>query len=345
MKLMKQAGVLLSILALASAPASAQSPSAQDRATARLLAEEADKKLEAGDLKGAIELFQRADAIYPAPTLKLALARVLVKSGQIIEGHELLLDVMRSEPQKGEPSSWTSARDTARQEAEALAPRIPRIEILLVGVDVKTGAPTVTLDGRRIPNESLGVVRPINPGMHRVRADAEGFMPAEQKIQMGEGEHYKLTLKMFPEAAAAPTASAMTSAAPRPARSGAPARASAKPDDELSPRTLAIVGFSSAGVLAITGTVFGLVVRSKVNDIKQECTLPPGNVCPVRLRSEADQASGFATVSNVSFALAAVGLGVGFYGLLSGPSKPAAARGPAVRVGVGPGSVAVAGAF
>lgn len=326
-----RAGALLWLCWLASAPALAQT-SAQDRATARLLAEEADKKLEAGDAKGALELFQRADAIYPAPTLKLATARALLLLGQFIEAHELLLDVSRSEPQKNEPPPWSAARDSARAEAEAVAPKIPRIEILLENIDPADPTLVVMLDGRRLPRASFGVVRPINPGKHLVHAEARGFIPTDQKIQMGEGEHYKLTLKLFPEAAA-PGSTARAPAA----------RASARPAAEPGSKALAIAGFSGAGVMAGVGSVLGLMVLSRVNDIKKDCTLPPANACPQSRRADADRAGTLATASNVAFALSAVGLGVGIVGLLTGPGdRP---KNESVRLTVGPGGVGVGGQF
>jgi hypothetical protein len=316
-------------------------PSAQDRATARLLAEEADKKVESGDIKGALELFRRADAIFPAPSLKVAIAGLLVKDKLVIEAHELLLDVARGEPQPGEPPIWASARESARQQAEALAPRIPRIEILLEGIPARVPR-TVTLDGQRIPNESLGVVRPINPGVHRVKAEAEGYLPSEQKIEMAEGEHYKLTLKMFRETAPEASASASASSSSPP-----PPRAPGKPSSAPTSggRPLVIVGFASAGVFLAAGSILGWMVSSRVDDIKKDCTLP-GGACPLSRRSDADSAERLAIGSNLSFGLAAAGVGLGIFGLLSRPDAPSSARTqPSIRLGVGPGSVALGGIF
>ena len=57
----------------ASLPAGAQT--AEERASARMLAEQADKKLADNDLPGAIDLFAKAYSIVPAPTLRLAQGR------------------------------------------------------------------------------------------------------------------------------------------------------------------------------------------------------------------------------------------------------------------------------
>jgi hypothetical protein len=337
--------LLLALVTSFSSQAGAEGPSAQDRATARLLAEEADKKQEAGDLAGALELFQRADAIYPAPSLKVAIARVLVKQSKIIEAHELLLDVARSAPQKEEPAVWASAREAARQEAEALAPRVPRIEISLLGLD-RDVVPTVLLDGKRIPNASIGVVRLINPGAHRVRAEAEGYLPAEQLIQMAEGEHYRLTLKMLREptpVASAPVSAPKKSGSSIPSGSSLPPRP--PPQEQGGGKGLMIVGFASGGAFLVAGSVLGLMVRSRVQDIKEDCVLS-GGACPLSRRPDADAAERLALASNITFGLAAAGVGLGVYGwLTSGSSAAATSRGPSWRVGVGPGSVALGGQF
>src|SRR5215210_5834390 len=102
---------------LVTAPAAAQS--AEDRATARLLVEEADKKLEAGEWQAALELFTRALTLVPAPTIKLAMARALVNLNQLVEAQQLLLDLSREPAGKNEPPQWTKARHTASKEAAA----------------------------------------------------------------------------------------------------------------------------------------------------------------------------------------------------------------------------------
>ncbi len=325
--------------------ASAQTPeapdagaSADDRATARMLAEQADQKLEAGDVRGALELFQRADAIFPAPTLKLAAARAMVRLGQLIEAHELLLAIARTEIPRMAPAPWGAARDAARQEAAALAPRIPRVEVHLEGPGADA-SPVVLLDGRRIPSESLDVPRPINPGSHRLRAEAPGHRPAEQTIQMAEGELYRISLKLLAEAPAT-RASASASVGVRPVPT-APSVDSGSSSSALVPW----VGFSVAGVGLLTGVVTGLIVRARVSDIKDQCD---GNTCRPSLQDDADRARTLANVSNVSFVLAAVGAGVGLYGLLAGPSDPPPSPGKTTlrwRLDLGPGAAMVRGSF
>lgn len=320
-------------------------PSPQDRATARALAEEADKKVEAGDIKGAIELFRRADAIFPAPTLKLAMARLLVKQNRLVEAHELLWDISRSTPQPEESPVWATARESARQEAEAMAPRISKIEIRILGLEGSV-RPIITLDGVQIPNESLGIVRPIDPGSHRIHVEAEGYLPSDQNIQLGEGEVSKLSIKMFRE----PKPSAV-----RPSESSDKVihgEGKQKEDPILAPssnasggRGLAVVGFVSGGVFLATGSVLGWMVSSRVSEIKKDCTLP-GGACPLERRPDADSAEKLALASNISFGLAALGVGIGIYGLLLKPEVSSSVKSQARwQVGIGPSSVALSGAF
>ncbi|RYE87685.1 MAG: hypothetical protein EOO75_14165 [Myxococcales bacterium] len=166
-----------------------------------------------------------------------------------------------------------------------------------------------------------------------------GHVPAEQTIQMAEGEALRLTLKLVPTPPVArPAVSASSAVVLRPGR---PADSAAVPS--LGP-TLMWVGFSVGGAALLTGTITGLMSSSRTSDIKDQCA---GNVCPASLSGEADSARTLATVSNVSFALAAVGVGVGLYGLFTTPDAPAAAPSTARRwrLDVGPGAALVRGSF
>jgi hypothetical protein len=279
-----------------------------------MLAEDADRKLAAGDLAAALELFTRADAIFPAPTLRLARAHILEKQGMLVESRELLLDAARSEAQPAEPPSWAQARKTAQQEADSLALRIPRLVLKIEGPR-PSAALTVEVDGKRIPREALGLERPINPGKHRVQADSEGFSGEAQNIQLAEGELYRLTLKLTREEEPKPAESA------RPVESAAPPPLAASSAEKSPVPTLAIVGLSAGGAFTLAGAIFGIVTLSKVSDIKDRCTSSGGR-CPDYLHSDSDRAGTFATLSNVGFALGAVGLGVGLYSLFSSPSEP-----------------------
>jgi len=187
-------------LALLASPSFAQSP--QDRATARLAAEEADKKLAAKDYDGALDLFTKADALVPAPTLKLQIGRVQAQRGKLVEAQQILIDASRSAPSPGEPPSWAKAREDAAKEAAAIKARIPALEITVEGPP-KDKPVKVTIDGEAVNPATLGLPRATNPGQHTVRAEADGYQPAETTLALKEGDRTPLVLKLTATSGAA----------------------------------------------------------------------------------------------------------------------------------------------
>jgi tetratricopeptide (TPR) repeat protein len=158
----------LALALLLSAPG-AQAQTEQDRAAARDLAQQADARSAAGNLDEAIDLFQKADALVPAPSLKLAVARLFVRKGKLVEAQILMQDIARSAPVALEPAPWARARAEAREEAEALVPRLCTLEISLRGP--AGGAPVqVSLDDEPLAPASIGVPRVLNPGPHTTTA-------------------------------------------------------------------------------------------------------------------------------------------------------------------------------
>ena len=104
-------------------------------------------------------------------------------------------------------------------------------------------------------------------------------------------------------------------------------------------------GVGAAGVLV--GSVTGALTLSKASGIKSDCE---GNQCPPSREADGNSAKSLATVSNVSFAIGAIGIGVGIYGLLSGEGgreEAATTRPTGVRVRpvLGLGTVGIVGGF
>jgi hypothetical protein len=322
----------------------AQAQSPQDRATARILADEADKKVSEGDYKAALDLFTRANSMFPAPTLQLARARMLIRLGQLIEAQQAMQSVARSDAQPGEPAPWTAARLNAAREADELAARIPAVDISVQGAPLDQVI--VLLDGQRLPKEAIGVPRAVNPGPHKIRIEAAGFLSIDKTVTLADGQRERMPFTLEkpapkppppPVASSAPTStSSATAAPPAPTHEQPP-----PPPPKTSP--LVLGGFIGGGALVGLGAIFGIVSAAKVSDIKKDCL---GSSCFPNRKSDGDSASTFANLSNISIALGAIGVGVGIYGLMSSPSSaPAAAARRGVDVHVGAGTVAVSGSF
>jgi hypothetical protein len=325
----RHAGALLLAVALTSlVPARTLAQSAEDRATARALVAEAEKKLESRDFQAALELFQKAHALVPAPTLKVAMARAMASLGRIVEAEQLFREAARSAPQPNEPTSWATARERAAKEVQALEGRIPYLEISISGVP----PPGIRLfiDGTEVNVALLGSPRAMNPGSHVVRVEAAGHAPAEQRVTVNEGQRERVSLALE-KISAAPTSpgppSPKSTSVPAPARDS---RAAASAFE--SP--LVISGLVAFGVFGVAGGVTGWVSKSKVDEIEKSCQL---GRCPPWYEDDADDARALGTISTVSFALAGAGLGVAAFGFLTHDDR--------TSVSVGYRSVAFKGSF
>ena len=127
---------------------------------------------------------------------------------------------------------------------------------------------------------------------------------------------------------------------PPPAASAPPPPPPAVPPaDRSSPwPTIGVVGLATGSAFVIAGVVTGLMAKAKTDDIKSQCT---GDHCPRSLTDDRDSAIRLATFSTIGFAVGAVGVGIGLYGI----TRPAPSSGAALRVDVGPGHVGLGGRF
>jgi hypothetical protein len=237
--------------ALASSPASAQVSEA-DRALARTLAQQGQDAIDAADFATAIDRFTRADAIVHAPTLLLGLARAQAGLGKLTAAHATYRRIV----QEGVPSDakpvFVKAVGDARKELAALEARLPSVIVQIEGAS----AVRVSIDGAPIPDFEPGKRRPLDPGPHTLRAEADGMVPAEAKVIAVEGKSESLKLTLVARAVG-----------------GDAARS-----------TLKIAGIASlgaGGVGLLIGAVAGGVAVGKHADLAPVC---PSGLCTGRQR-------------------------------------------------------------
>ncbi|MFO0658937.1 MAG: hypothetical protein U0165_03755 [Polyangiaceae bacterium] len=134
-------------------------PSAQDRASARSLAEEGQKKLDEKDYKTALDLLSRADSLVPAPTVKVRIAKAREGLGQLLEAYELLMAVSREPPNAGDPPHYAKARKDAGDDAAKI---YERLGTLTIKVPADVTQPTVKVDGNALASVLVGVPAKFN---------------------------------------------------------------------------------------------------------------------------------------------------------------------------------------
>jgi hypothetical protein len=329
--------VLASFLCSISGVAHAQSEA--DRATARELAREGQAAFDRGDFETAADRFARADALVHAPTLLLALARAQNKLGKLVQSYESYSRIIREGVPEGSPPVFKKAYEEAKKEVEPVRARLGWVTIEIKG----PANARVSIDDTAVPSAAVGVRRAVNPGAHVIKAEADGFLPAEQSISVGEGESapVSLTLEPDPSAGAAPVAGQNSAVG----SSATPTKIEPPPDapkaSDSTKRTLAFVALGVGAAGLVVGGVTGMMALGKHGDLDDSC---PGGRCPEGQRDNLDSYRTLGTVSTIGFVVGGVGAATGVTLLLTSKKSAEQAR-ARVDLRLGASGVAVRGSF
>jgi hypothetical protein len=300
-------------------------PSASDRATARVLADEAGDALDKKNFEVAVDKFGRADALVHAPTLLLGVARAQVGLFKFVEAQESYLRILREGVPPGAPAAFTKALQDAERELKAIAPKLAWVTIT-----VKEPATSiVTVDGVELPRAALDVKRAVNPGQHAVKATADGYDPGTANFTVTEGESTALTLKL--------ERSAVASAPATPAADANLTSSIMTNVPEAAPpsrqKMYGWIGLGVGGAGIVIGGITGLVAMGRHGSLESDC---PNGKCPPAGQDTIDGFRSMATVSTVSFVVGGLAAAAGGALLLTAPGPAQTGQ---VRPYVGLGSV------
>jgi len=303
-------------------------------------------KRDSGDLKGALQAFQAADALMHVPTTSLEVAKTEFMLGLLIEAREEALQIARSPTKPGEPPPFAEARASAQKLADDVEPRIPSIRLVMKSVPE---AMMVSIDGVVLPTVSIGLPRRLDPGAHVIVAKV-GVAEKRFTIQVLEreakdvpidvGDAGQTTPNTTPNITTVPTTNTTTVTTTTPLTTPVDTGASGKgPWVAVGVVTLAV-----GGIGLVVGGITGAMSLSQTSTIKSQC---PANVCPPTLSdgSNTQTALGNARtlgiVSDVTFIAGGVVAAAGIVFMIAGSGKKAAP----IALHVGPGSFALAGKF
>ena len=307
---------------LGSSRLQAQARSADDKAAADALFDEARRLIQKQDYAPACEKLEASHKLDPAVGTLLNLADCYEKLGRTASAWATFRDT-------GALARKTGSADReriARERAQSLEGRLSYLTI----VAWKGQEVSIKRDGVALDPAVLGTAIPVDPGTHEISAGAPGKRTWRTQVEVRcDADRVSVSVPILgdeppPEAAAPPqlTAADAESTPVRPA----PAEEPGNPGG--TQRALAIVA-AALGVAGIaTGTVFGLKAASNWSDAKGQCpserfAFP---ACPenaVRLSDEASQAG---TVSTVSFIVGGAGVAAAAALWLTAPSSPPETR-------------------
>ncbi len=302
-------------------------PTEEQKKEARTHMAEGREQREEKKFGEALESFKKAHALMGVPTTGLEVAKTALLMGKLLEAREAADEVAKSAPQPKEPEPFSVARTEAQRMSEELDKRIPTISVKLKGV--KPGDKIEVRVDERVVGD-YGKVR-RNPGKHSISATA-GKETKSADIELEEGKTAEVPFDFTPPPP--------KKAEPEPEPPPPP-----PPPPDTSWKLPTYGGFGVAGVGLLIGTITGLGAKSKASSAKDQCV---DNRCPPSAHADIDSGKSQATLSTISFGVAIIGAGVGFYGLTKKPKAGAPAKtdeGRFVRPYLGAGSAGVFGQF
>ena len=281
-------GVLISLWL---APLGARAQSSSDLEQAKQWFKEAEALEKKGDCVGAIDKFEKALAVKATPQLHLRVGACQEKVGRLVEAigsYKLALD-------KANSQSLAQVATVAKDQIAAITPRIPSISV----------APAKPVDGFRaaidgvvLEPAALGQKQPVNPGTHKVTAEAPGHPAFEQSFTLVEGEAKKLEIDM-------------TTAAPPPPPDGDAARPAEAPLEPRSP------------------------IPAMDSDIDDRCGGADRLACPAAQKDEIESdVSSVKLFQGLSFGIGGAGViaaGIGAFLLITAPTAPETANAESSR--------------
>ena len=315
-------GVALASTRIANAQVKA-SDQLQKDAAAEVLFQNASKELADGHLDKACALFEESEQLSPAGGTLLNLALCLEKFERWASAYARFQE-LRTVSRSATPPRPDRVK-LAEEHVAALEPILSRVVIELSDADRGKDV-NVTVDGVKYAEVAWRVGLALDPGVHQIEVSAPDKKSAVAKFQIGGGrigtrETIRIATLETIWAEAHPT------------------------------RTAGLV-VAGAGVLALgAGAVFGILAVTKNKDGRDACSSgsPSGDFrdgqCiqgTTTFRSANDLKSEARTFANVANVLVPVGLVAGAVG---GYLFFRTTRTRQVGFSVGPGSVAVEGAF
>ncbi len=158
-----------------------------DRAAARELYVQGVGLQEVGKFGEALDRFNRAQAVFSAPTHLLHIAECDAALGKLVESAETYRTLVRTPLPDGAPNAFVQAQKQGAAELTQVEPRLPSIRLIVHPENVQNLA--VQVDGQPMSSALVGVQRPTDPGQHVIVVSAPGYLKMSQRIALQEKEN------------------------------------------------------------------------------------------------------------------------------------------------------------
>jgi len=281
-------GALLCSAAARAETATLAAPSAA-RSTPEAAFAEAVRIFKNGDTTRALPLFVHLGETTNSPNVQLYVGYCQLELGHEREAHQAFTQSVRLSRDLG-GAKYLATQEAAQIELAKLNLRLASLTISFVELPAEF---EVRLDGEIVAPALLGSPLVVNPGLHRVEAEAKGAKPIARDVPLEAGGFKAIALQ-FERVVEQIVARPLT----------------AQP--VLAPRTdsssrLTKMGWVAAGLgVAGLGTfvVAGMQARGTYNKLQTECS---SGCSDAAHRSDAGRGRMYQTVANVGLALGIAG--------------------------------------
>ena len=287
---------------------------------------EAVKVFKTGDAARALPLFVHLGDMTNSPNVQLYVGYCQLELGHDRDAHQAFTRAVKLSLDPGS-AKYGSTRDAAQAELVKLNLRLASLTISLVEMPAEFA---VKLDGEIVDPSLLGSPLVVDPGLHRVEAEAKGSKPVARDVSLGAGGSKTVAL-LFEKATEVDVTLSQAKQSVPIRRNSAGSR-------------LTTIGFVAAGLGAVGLGVFavaGIQARSTYNRLQREC---PSGCSDAAHRNDASDGRTYQTVANVSLALGIVGTLTSatlvYLGLITGSVTK-----PSVEVSLGLVKISYAGNF
>lgn len=314
-------------------PAAAQDDDAT-RSAARALGTSGVDAYQDGHYDKASDELEKAYSLLPVPSLALWSGRALVKRGLWVEAAQRFQEAASLQVPAGDAIVQRKAVDEAKSELAALRPRIPTLELKLVGAQPEEVQ--VTVDGNEVASSLLGSPRLVNPGKHQITA-TRGADHAVADEAAAEAQHRVVELR-FSSSRSATIVGATREKPAETATTGATSDR-VSPAQSNTQKTIGIVALAAGGAGLVLGGVTGVLAINKKAELDDTGQCDGG--CPASLQSDVDALHRFRTISTIGFIAGGVLAATGVVLWATAPS----ASGAEAHAMLMPGGVMLGGKF
>lgn len=328
---------------IAAAEIHAQPAKSDPLAAAQALHEQAVKALDAKDYATACPKFEQVVRLVPNGLgARLSLAECYEGAGRLASAwttYVALEEAAAKDPKQRERQTIAHTR------AEALEPRLSRLTIIVPDAVRALPGLEIQRDGVPVASVQWGTPLPVDKGTHVLAATATGKQRQEKTINV-QTDGMKSSVEIdplqdlsLPAAGAPPVGEAPPIVAPPPPDEGS---------SFFGTQRVAGMVVGGVGVVGVVvGAVFGSQAISKKNESNEDGRCHDGNQCNpegIELRDEGFTAGTISTVMFIVGGLAIAG-GVTLFVMAPSATAPSAPSAPSAKLTVGPGGLALRGAW